>query len=375
MKSKILFVANIHKHFKAFHIPYINWLKYQGYEVHVAANDGSTIIDEADKQFNLPINRNPLSARNIKAVAILKKIIKKENYCLIHCHTAMGSVTARLAARSFRKDGLKVIYTAHGFHFYNGSSNKYWLLYYPVEKYLSKFTDAILTINKEDFKLLKDKNFKNKNSFLIPGVGVNQKKFNPVSKAEKLRLRQKNNIDKDDFVLVYAAEYIHRKNHDFVIEVARKLKKHLPNFKILLAGRGQLMDFIHQKIAKNILKDSVLQLGFRTDIDEIYKLSDVGISTSKQEGLGLNLVEEMMCGLPVVATIDRGHNEIVDQGINGFLIPQNDTNEFVQKILKLYEDRVLVKKMGNEAIHKAKKFEMENSMLQMQKIYKQFLNV
>src|SRR5690554_3067251 len=113
IKHKILFVANIHKHIRAFHIPYIQYLQNQGYEVHVAANDGETRVDEADKQFDISINRNPFSAANITAIRELKNILSNEQYDLIHCHTAMGSVVARLAAKSFRKKGLNVLYTAH----------------------------------------------------------------------------------------------------------------------------------------------------------------------------------------------------------------------------------------------------------------------
>jgi len=149
MKGKVLFVANIHKHFKAFHLPYIQLLKELGYEVHVCANDGTTEIYQADKQFNLPINRSPFSLSNIYATRQLKKIIAQEQYQLIHCHTAMGSVVARIAARVFRKGCVKVLYTVHGFHFYKGSPGHYWWMYYPMEKYLSRFTDAIITIDRK----------------------------------------------------------------------------------------------------------------------------------------------------------------------------------------------------------------------------------
>lgn len=370
---KILFVANIHKHFRAFHILYIEYLQSQGYEVHVAANDGVTRVDEADKQFDICINRNPFSTANIKAVRELKNIIKKEQYDLIHCHTAMGSVVARLAAKSFRKKGLKVLYTAHGFHFYKGSPKKYWMLYYPMEKYLSRYTDGIITINREDYDLLESRNFKNAHSFLINGVGVRRKNFHPITIDEKLSLRALNGVLKDDFILVYAAEYIHRKNHDFLIESIMSLKAKIPNLKMLLAGRGQRFEEIKGLIQQKQLQETVFQLGFRTDIDAIYKLSDVGISTSKQEGLGLNLVEEMMCGLPVVATIDRGHKEVVDHNENGFLYEQNNHQQFQDYIIQLYKDKELRKAMGVAAQEKAEKFEMDNCLSQMAKIYNQFL--
>lgn len=370
---KILFVANIHKHFTAFHIPYIQYLKEQGYEVHVAANDGSTRIEEANKQFDLPINRSPYSFSNIKAIAQLRSIIKSEKYCLIHCHTAMGAVVTRLAAKPFRKTGLKVLYTAHGFHFYKNSPKLSWILYYPVEKYLSQITDGIITINKEDFELLKSRNFKNKHSYFVNGVGVKRKNFHSVTSEEKQRLRVEFGFSPHDFILVYAAEFIHRKNHKFLIETAAALKKEIPNLKIILAGRGKLFEGIKLCIKKAKLNETIFQLGFRNDVHKIFKLSDIGISVSIQEGLGLGLVEEMMCGLPLVASMDRGHKEVVGHNENGFLFGQNNHEQFQKYIVRLYNDKELYAAMSLAAVKKSERFELENCLAQMAKIYQQFL--
>lgn len=375
MGGKILFVANIHKHFKAFHIPYIQLLQSYGYEVHVAANDNVTKINVANKQFNIPIDRSPLSVDNIKAIKQLKKIIINEDYTLIHCHTAMGAFIARLAAISSRKNkNLKVLYTCHGFHFYKNGPIKYWLIFFPIEKFLSKFTDGIVTINKEDFEVLEKYNFKANKSFLIPGIGVEPKKFKPVDLKTKLNLRKENNLEEKDFVIVYAAEYIYRKNHKFLVDSAKELHKQIPNFKLLLAGRGELFEDIQSVIEEQNLTEKVIQLGFRKDIDLIYKMADLGVSSSREEGLGLNLVEEMMCGLPIVATEDRGHKEVVDHGLNGFLFPQNSNQKFVSYVVKLYKDKSLLDQCKLNAIQKAKKFELQNSLKEMKEIYKEYLN-
>lgn len=373
MRYKVLFVANIHKHFKAFHIPYIKYLKELGYEVHVAANDGYTVIEEADKQFNIPICRNPFSIDNIRAVQELSQLLRRENYCLLHCHTAMGSVTARIAAKNFRAKGLKVLYTAHGFHFYKGSPKKFWFLYYPMEKFLSRYTDGIITINKEDFNLLNNRSFENKHSFLISGIGVEKKNFYQLRTEEKMKLREEFGLSRKDFILVYAAEYINRKNHHFLVQSIKSLKRKVPNLKVLLAGRGKLYEEIGILIQELEIEKTVFQLGFRSDIDKIYKIADVGVSTSKQEGLGLNLIEEMMCGLPVVATIDRGHKELINHGLNGYLFPQNNQKEFVNYVYDLYINNQLYQSLSSNAIKKAEKFTLKNSLEQMGNIYKEYL--
>jgi glycosyltransferase EpsD len=375
MTKKVLFVATVHRHFKAFHIPYIKLLQSKGYEVHLAANDNDVVIEEADKQFVVPISRNPISPQNIKAIKVLKNIIGKEQYILVHCNTPIGALVTRLAAKSFRaKKLLQVIYTAHGFYFYKGSPKKYWLIYYPIEKYFSKYVDAIITINTEDYNLIKERNFKNKYRFLIPGVGVKPKKFNEVTKETQLELRHKNKLKEDDFVLIYAAEYIYRKNHTFLINAVPMLLKEIPNLKLLLAGRGLLFDDVKKQIADLNLSESVLQLGFRKDIDELYKLSDIGISVSRFEGLGLNLIEAMMCGKPTIATQDKGHSEVIDHGVNGYLFEQENKKDFIKYILELYADENRLVEMGKQAKVKSKKFELNNSLKEMEKIYKQFLD-
>jgi len=376
MTKKVLFVATVHRHFKAFHIPYIKLLQSKGYEVHLAANDNDVVIEEADKQFVVPISRNPISPQNIKAVIELKAIINKEKYALVHCHTPIGALVTRLAAKSFRSKGLlSVIYTAHGFYFYKGSPKKYWFIYYPIEKFLSRYVDGIITINTEDYNLIEERKFKNKHRFLIPGVGVRPKKFSVVDEHTKHELREKNNLFSDDFILIYAAEYIYRKNHKFLIDSIPDLKKKIPTIKILLAGRGFLFEEVKQQIADLNLNDTVFQLGFRTDIDELYKLSDLGVSVSRFEGLGLNLIEAMMCGLPVVASKDKGHSEVVDHAVNGYLFPQESKSEFIDYVYQLNEDFELRKNFSVQAKIKSKKFELENSLKVMSNIYAQFLDL
>jgi glycosyltransferase EpsD len=374
VKSKVLFVANIHKHIKAFHIPYINWLKSQGYEVHVAANDGVTRIDEADKQFDLPINRNPLSLDNIKAIKELGSIIEEEKYCLIHCHTAMGSVVARLAAKKYRKLGLKVLYTAHGFHFYKGSSVKYWLMYYPMEKYLSAFTDGIITINKEDFQLIRERKFKNKNSFLISGVGINAERFDKVNETIS-QIKSKNNYNDSDFLFLYVAEFIERKNHEFLVNCAVELKKEMSNFKILFAGRGRDLDKIKNLIVEKGVDDVIDVLGFRSDIGEIVKMINVGVSVSHQEGLPMNIAEELYMGKPVIATKIRGHVDLIDHEKSGFLFENGNQRSFIDYAKKLKENHLEYSQMSKSAKVKSQEFLLKNCLQEMKKIYNQFLDV
>jgi glycosyltransferase EpsD len=372
--NKILFVANIHKHIKAFHIPYIQYLQRLGYEVHVAANDPDTIISQADKQYNLPINRFPFSRSNIDAIKQLREIIEKEDYCLIHCHTAMGSVVARMAAREYRRRGkLKVLYTVHGFHFYKGSPKLYWLLYYPMEVFLSKFTDGIITINKEDFDLVSDKKFAVKRVFNLPGVGINTRKFLGLSLDQKEVLREKLGYSSTTLIIIYVAEFIERKNHKFLLACVPMLREVLDDFKIILAGRGSLRTDVEKYAHELQVNDKVDFLGFRSDIGELIIMSDIGVSVSTQEGLPMNIAEEMYAGKPVVASKIRGHIDLIDDGETGFLFDSGDKSGFVERIFKLCAEPNLYNRMSENAQRKAKLFELDNCMEQMKVVYSELL--
>lgn len=371
--KKILFVATIFKHFRAFHIPYMEWFKQQGWQVDAMAY-GDDVLDNVHHNFNIPIARNPFAPANIKAIRQAKEIIEREKYDIVYCHTAMGGVLARLAAKDARKKfGTKVIYVAHGFHFFKGGPKKSWIMYYPVEKYLSRYTDAIVTINEEDYQIVKNKGFKNKKVYKIPGIGINTGRLYITSDEKRAELRKQYGYSQNAFILIYIAEYIHRKNHKFIIDSLAKMSKQIPNVKVLFAGRGLLMEAMQQYAKEKAVDCRIEFLGFRKDIGELVALSDVGISASRQEGLGLNLAEEMFSGLPVVATIDRGHKEIVKDGFNGFLYAQMDQNGFISSVKKLYDDNTLRAKMGHNAREYIQKFSMDNALKALVEIYKKYM--
>lgn len=202
---RVLFTATVDSHIINFHIPYLRWFKERGYEVHVASK-GDVNIPFVDVKYNIPFERSPFKSVNYKAYKELKEIIDRNSYELIHCHTPVGGVLTRLAAKNARTKGTKVLYTAHGFHFYKGAPLINWLLYYPVEKWLSRYTDCLITINEEDYRRAKKGNFKAKSIKFVNGVGIDLNEFTPQTKEKKKQLRKKYGYSDDDFILMYAAE-------------------------------------------------------------------------------------------------------------------------------------------------------------------------
>lgn len=374
MTDKVLFCATVDYHFKAFHLPYMKWFQEQGWEVHVAAN-GDLKLPYVNKKYNVPIQRSPLNIKNIKAFHELKWIIENNNYKIIHCHTPMGGMLARLAALKARKNGAKVIYTAHGFHFCKGASILNWMLFYPIERTLARGTDCLITINQEDYTRALGHEFKAGSIECVQGVGVDTERFKPGETDSKKELRRSYGYKPEDFLMVYVAEFNKNKNQQFLIRVLTKLRKTIPNARLLLAGKGPRLEYCRRLSQELGVSDIVEFLGFRKDIEQILPMCDLAVASSFREGLPVNIMEAMACGLPVVATNNRGHKELVCDGENGWLIDFRDVDIMSAKIEKIARDNNIQKKLGylgREIVEK--KYAVNQVLNRMSAIYGSFMN-
>jgi len=372
MVDKILFTATVDSHIKHFHLPYLKWFKEQGFEVHVAFR-GSENIPYADFKWNIPFSRSPFNKDNIKAYSELKKLIDTYNYRLIHCHTPVGGVLTRLAARRARKKGTKVIYTAHGFHFYKGAPLKNWLLYYPVEKWLARYTDCLITINEEDYELARKKRFQAGSIKKVDGVGVDINRFKPPAEEEKLTLRQEYGFNEKDFIIICVGELNANKNQALAIKAVKILKERIPNIKLLLAGRGN-MEKQYRKMAEKLgVKDNVLFLGYRRDIPELLSISDIAVSSSRREGLPVNVMEAMATGLPLVVTDCRGNRDLVQNGENGFVVGIDDAEGMAERIEYIYKNKKIREKAREYNLENIKNYSLDVVRIKMSEIYKEML--
>jgi len=351
--KKVLFSATVDSHILAFHLPYLEWFKEQGYEVHVATN-GREQIPYCDVKHTVSFERSPFKMSNLKAIKQLKQIIDKEQFDIIHTHTPMGSVVTRLAARKARKKfNTKIIYTAHGFHFYKGAPFQFWAIFYPVEKFLSRFTDVLITINQEDYELASTK-FKKTKVEYIPGVGISKEKFDiQLDEKEKLKLRKELGIKKDDFLMLYVAEISKRKNQMWLVKIIKPILIKNPNIKLLLAGKDSLQNACHQKVKELGLEEQILFLGFRKDIPHLLRITNLLVSTSKQEGLPVNIIEGIFVNLPIVMTDCRGNRDLINKMNEIYLCEQGNESQFQKNIEKVYQERKKQKKSKslNEEIY------------------------
>lgn len=368
--KKVLITATVDSHIRHFHINDMKLLKENGYEVHVATN-GDEKFDYCDVKHKVSFERNPFKINNLKAIKQMKQLLEKEKFDLIHTHTPMGAAVTRIAAKKTRKENnTRVIYTAHGFHFYKGAPIQNWLIFYPVEKYLSKYTDTLITINKEDYEFAKNK-FKKTDIKYIHGVGIDPKKFDfEMTEAEKIELRKSIGLKKDDFVMIYTAELNKNKNQIIAIEAMKELTKKNSNIHLLLAGKGDLREYYESKVKEYNLQNNVHFLGYRNDVPKLLKISNIYISCSIREGLGLNLVEAMYVGKPVIASYNRGHVDLIKDGVNGFLFIVNDITKITNLVLDIYNKKIKTDKLIYNSKEQVKDFILLNCSKEMEMIYK-----
>ena len=368
----VLLTATVQSHICQFHKPLVEVLHAHGCEVHVAARNNlaeknGLKLDFVEKVFDIPFSRSPKSKDNLKAEKMLKQIINEGNYDVIHCNTPMGGIVTRIAAKQARKSGTRLIYTAHGFHFYEGSPKKNWMIYYPVEKYFSRKTDTLITITHEDYRLAK-KNFHCRVEH-IHGVGVDENRYFPVSKEEKLRLRKEMGFGENQKLLLCVGELLPNKNQKMAIHAMRKIVKRYPDAILFIAGNGPEKENLEHEIKQCGLENNVRMLGYCTHLQDYQHIIDVLVACSYREGLPLNIVESMLSGNPVVASINRGHKELIHDGENGYLVSQDDSETMADRVLELFADNQKADRIQKKAFKFALDYSFTSVKKELERIY------
>ena len=323
-------------------------------------------IKDADHVFKVDFARSPFSmTKHLKAYRQMKKVIAEGNYDAIHTHSPVGSIITRWAAKSAHKKGVKIIYTCHGFQFYEGGPKRDWRLFFPVEKRLARSTDLIITINTEDFEMAKRR-------FACPvkmidGAGVDTAKFKKTTKAEQAEARKKYGLDANDFVMVYTAEYTKNKNHEMLIRAAAPIMHENPNVKLLFLGKGETMKAVRTLAKKLGVEKQVVMPGYiRDNYAALVQSCNLCVSASKREGLGLGVLEGVACGLPILVANNRGHRDIVGSN-KKLMFDLNDIDGLTKKM------RDAMKNPTKYHLDFPERYSLRNSLTQMRKIYRGFL--
>ena len=321
----------------------------------------------ADEYMEIPFQRSPFDKRNLRAYRELCRLIDGEHYDLIVCNTPVGGILTRLAARKARTRGCKVVYMAHGFHFFKGGSRKSWLLYYPIEKMMAPLCDILITINEEDYALAREK-FSTKVAH-IHGVGVSAERYRPVDEQTKAAMRKEEGLSEEDFVILCTGELNRNKDQQTLIRAAAQLRGEIPNLKVLLAGNGPLEGDLKALVASLRLEDTIRFLGYRTDLERVVPCVDVVVSCSHREGLGLNVIEAMLCRKAVIAAANRGTKELIVHEKNGWLFAAGDADDLAVKIWLSYADSATTAHLGEFGFEWAKTYTVNAVKTEMKLIF------
>lgn len=364
--KKVLYVTTVSRTINAFLIPHINMLLDNGYEVHCACSIDKPVDKELQRRgvkiFEVPFSRNPLGIGNIKAFIKLEELQRINDYDIVHVHTPIAAIYGRLLKLNF--PSLRIIYTAHGYHFLKGGSKLGWILYYPIEKIMAKFTDVTININKEDYEITKEK-LKPKKCYLLNGVGLDLDKYKKLSSKEIQEKRKEFGLKDKDFVVLMVAEINKNKNHIQLINAMDILKDKYPNIKVLCIGDGTLKESLDKQIILRNLQKNIFMLGYRLDVNKLINISDIGILLSRREGLPRNIMEFMACGRKVIATDIRGCRDLICDETIGTLVNVDDYESTAKAIEKYY----ILNDKSFEVSEKIRKYDIESINSELLKIY------
>lgn len=379
MQKKALVVSALAGFVSGFLQNDIRILKDMGYEVHCAGNasnknqeENRSNFEDIGTQFHqIDFSSNsPLSRQSLRAYKQVKKLLKQYEFDVIHCHTPIAGAVVRVAAQPYRVSrGCRVIYTSHGFYFHKGSSKKTWIIYYTIEKIMTIFSDAIITINNEDYQVAKK--MWAKKVYHINGVGCNTEKYNNITVNRK-EYRKKLGIPEGAIMILDIGELSVRKNHKVIIDAIAELKRddiYLVICGKAISGQGTYDSLKETAEKKNV---NVVFAGHRHDIPEICKCADFGALASIREGLGMAGIEMMSSGLPLITSNVHGIKDYMIDGETGYMCNPYDVHAFSEGISQLcnYNNRV---KMKRHCIESAKRFDKSVSISQMKKIYSEVL--
>lgn len=357
--KKVLFTAKEDSHVRHFHIPYLKMFKDKGYEVHVAS-EGYEMFPYCDVKYNIKFGNSPLSKDILNSYKELKTIILENQFDIIHTHTAIASALTRLSAHKLKKKNQinsRIMYTAHGFHFLKGGLISSWLIYYPIERFLAHMTDDLIVINEEDYEIA-TKHKMGKNRYLVHGVGIDLDKFTGKSKIKK----------DGNYIITYIAELNTNKNQLLLLNAAIELLKIRKDFLIQLVGSGVSEQIIVDFINEFGLQNNVKLLGYRTDIPEILEKTDLVVATSLREGLPVNVIESLASGVPVIATHCRGHVDLIEDRVNGYIVSY-DQFEIAERINELLSNKSLYETISVNNVEKSKLYSIKTISNQMKVIY------
>lgn len=364
--KKILVVTTTDNMIWQFLLPHIEDLKANNNTVECACNETGFWFKEMEKSglklHKIDFPRNPLSTKLFKAKKQLCNLVKNNHYDLIICHQPVGGVMGRIAGHKYH---IPVIYVAHGFHFFKGCPKKN-LIYKAVEKYYSRYTDALVTMNEEDYQAALK--FKAKRVYKINGIGVDLSIYHLDENLDCHKHREELGVSEGDFVVISVAEFIKRKNVITLIKAIERINE--KSIKLVLCGCGKLEQELRNYVNEKNLNSRVKFAGYRKDISKCIQVCDCLVLASYHEGLPRCIMEAMALGKPVICSDVRGSRDLI-KGAGGIIVGIKDIEGYKNAVLTLSQDSAMRETFSNRNMEAIKQYSLENVLQQMRKIYEE----
>ena len=304
----------------------------------------------------------------------LTAFLKKQHYDIIHTHNSKAGFIGRLAARLA---GVPVIiHTVHGFAFHDQEPIWRQVLFRALESAASRWCDKMIFISQPLIDWALRERIVNKDKIIKIYSGIELDQFQPVTKDIKNQIRTKWGLGPHDSVIGIVSKLWEGKGHAVLIEAFQEIKNRINEAKLVIVGEGYLQDHLSDLVQRYGLNESVLFTGFQKNVSEIIATFDVAILPSFFEGMGRVLLEAMAMEKPVVASRVGGIPDLVDDGLNGFLISPGDVKELSDAIMKVLTDKDMADHMGKQGRKKVTdQFSAETMVQSIEKIYTQCLQI
>lgn len=314
--------------------------------------------------------RNPLNLWDIvRAIRNLLRLLRSEDCDVIHCNTPIGGVVGRICGAI--AGTRKVIYTAHGFHFYEGGNPVKNIVYRTVESVLARQTDALITINEEDFRAASKFRLRgNGQVHKVPGVGIDVETFANVDET-KSEIRSSLGIMDDAFVYTSVGDLLPGKGFRKIIESVAYAQD--PNMHIVICGTGPDHDTLLELASDHAVQSQVHLLGKRGDVSRILKAADGFVFASRREGLPRAVMEAMAAGLPCIVSRVRGNVDLIEDGVGGFVVEVDDTEGFAGRMKELRDVPDARLAMGLRNSKESERFRTDSVKSLIREIYEEVI--
>ena len=350
---KIVHITTVDLSLRYLLLNQLRFLQQQGFEVSTISSSGENvpvITQFGIRHIPVQISRSLFSPlRDIISFFRLFKILKEEQFDIVHTHTPKASFLGQMAAKLA---GVPIIIrTLHGFYIRENMHPFLRRMIILLEKIAGRSTDFILSQNREDIVTALEEGITQEERIEYLGNGIDLAVFDPatISKKDKERKRKELGLIPNKPVVGFVGRLVAEKGLIELFQAAKNINEEIGQIQFLFVGPvdDDHKDAVTQQAASEYGVAEICKfVGFQEDMPVIYSLMDVFVLPSHREGFPRSLMEASAMQIPCIATDIRGCREVVFDGENGLLVPLKDVQALSEAIRRILSNQEQASKMG-----------------------------